>query len=156
MTGIIDCPPAHRREVKRSNELVARMCAILHAAVESGSEFAMENPADRGNVQNLETFINAEHAPIWLMPDIMRLSKFASCRYATFPLCAFGVDYEKPTTFMYTPGLAKHLQDLGDLRCTHDHKHGDKAGGGRRLMEFGILRLQLLILLNLISGLRRR
>ena len=129
VTGSHDCPPAHRREVKRANELIARTCAILHAAVESGSEFALENPADRGDVQNLDTFVDAEHAPLWLMPDILRLSKFASCRFATFPLCAFGVNYEKPTTLMYTPGLSKHLQDLNSLRCTHGHKHDGKAGG---------------------------
>ena len=41
VTGIVDCPPAHRREVKRANELVARTCAILHAAVDAGSEFAL-------------------------------------------------------------------------------------------------------------------
>ena len=129
VTGITNCPAAHRREVKQSNELVARTCAILHAAVEAGSEFAMENPADRGNVENLSTFVDADHAPIWLMPDILRLSKFASCRYSTFPMCAFGVDYEKPTTLMYTPGLAKHLQDLDHLRCTHEKGHDGKAGG---------------------------
>ena len=129
VTGVANCPPAHRRELKQANELVARTCAILHAAVEAGSEFAVENPADRGNVENLNTFVDADHAPLWLMPDILRLSKFASCRYSTFPMCAFGVDYEKPTTFMYTPGLAKHLQDLDTLRCTHGNKHSGKAGG---------------------------
>ena len=96
VVGSKDCPPAHRREVKLANELVARTCAILHAAAEAGSEFAVENPADRGNVENLSTFVDADHAPLWLMPDIQRLSKFASCRYSTFPMCAFGVDYEKP------------------------------------------------------------
>ena len=129
VTGVNDCPPAHRREVKRANELIARTCSILHAAVESGSEFALENPADRGDVKNLETFVDADHAPLWLMPDIISLSTFASCRYATFPMCAFGVNYEKPTTLMYTPGLSKHLQDLDLLRCTHKHKHDGKAGG---------------------------
>ena len=129
VTGTHDCPPAHRREVKQANELISRTCAILHAAVEAGSEFALENPADRGDVRNLDTFVDAEHAPLWLMPDIIRLSKFASCRFSTFPMCAFGVNYEKPTTLMYTPGLSKSLQDLDALRCTHNHKHDGKAGG---------------------------
>ena len=129
VTGIAECPPAHRRELKRANELVARTCSILHAAAESGSEFAMENPADHGDVKQPEYFTDPEHAPIWLMPDVVALSKFASCRYATFPMCSFGVDYEKPTTIMYTPGLAQHLQDLNLLKCEHNHQHSGKAGG---------------------------
>ena len=116
VTGISNCPQAHKRELKRSNELVARTCAILHAAVEAGSEFAMENPADRGDLSRPELFIDPDHAPIWLMPDVLALRKHASCRLVTFPMCAFGVNYEKPTTIMYTPGLARHLEDLGKLR----------------------------------------
>ena len=60
---------------------------------------ALDNDASNGG--------NAAHdildnSVFWLMPDIVSLCKFASCRFVTFPMCAFGVNYEKPTTIMYS------------------------------------------------------
>ena len=129
VTGIKDCPAAHRRELKRSNDVVARTCAILGAALDVGTEFAMENPADSGDPNFPQRLIDPEHAPIWLMPEVVALAKRAHCRFSTFAMCAFGVDYEKPTTIMYTPRLASGLQDLDLLQCTHGGKHKGSAGG---------------------------
>ena len=90
----------------------------------------MENPADRGDTSNPKTFLNHDHAPIWLMPEIQELIKYASCRQATFPMCAFGTPYQKQTTIIYTAGLAPGLDDLDLLECTHaDHK--ERAGGSK-------------------------
>ena len=46
VTGRLDCPEAHRKELRVANDLVRRMCAILRAGVDAGSEVAIENPAD--------------------------------------------------------------------------------------------------------------
>ena len=129
MEGVHNCPAAHVKELKRANELVARTCTILKAAFDAGTEFAIENPADRGDPLRTDLFMEADHAPLWLMPDIISLSKHAVCKFATFPFCAFGVDYPKQTTLMYSRGLSRGLQDLDLLRCEHGNKHNDRAGG---------------------------
>ena len=128
--GIKACPAKHRRELRAANELVRRTCTILRAAADAGTEFAIENPADRGDPSLADQFINHEHAPIWLMPEMQELQRYATCRSSTFPMCAFGRPYQKQTTLMYSPGLAPGLDDLNFLKCTHaDHK--EKAGGSR-------------------------
>ena len=68
-----------------------------------------------------------DHAPIWRMPDILALRDYASCHLVTLPMLAFGVNYEKPTIIMYTPDLARHLKDLGNLRC--EAKPTGSSGG---------------------------
>ena len=58
--GASNCPPNHRRELRKANELVRRTCAVLRAAVDVGSEICMENPADRGDPQLPHLFLNPE------------------------------------------------------------------------------------------------
>lgn len=72
------CPEKHRRELSAANKIVSRMCTILKAAAEVGTEFAVENPADRSGVSRPDLFLHPEHAPIWLMPEMQELSSFAS------------------------------------------------------------------------------
>ena len=128
--GRLDCPAAHRRELDSANELVRRMCAVLRAAFDSGSEIAIENPSDRGDPSRSELFAHHEHAPLWLMPDVINLSRHAMCRSVHFPQCAFGAPYQKWTTFLYSPGFSPGFDDLGSLRCTHtDREHAARAGG---------------------------
>ena len=127
--GAKDCPPAHLRELRIANSLISRTCTLLRAAVEVGTEFALENPADHGDPANTELFIHPDHAPLWVMPDIQQLATHASCRYATFPMCQFGAKYKKDTTLMFTPGLSRDLSDLGAIKCTHGSRHEERAGG---------------------------
>ena len=128
VSGRLDCPAAHRRELREANTLVQRMCAILRAAADAGSEFAIENPADHGDPSHPAIFVHPEHAPLWLMPDVLSLGRHASCRSVSFPLCAFGARVQKWTTLLYTPGFAAGLDDFSLLRCTH-RRHDDRAGG---------------------------
>ena len=131
MIGAANCDAKHRRELRKANELVRRTCTLLRAAVDAGSEIAMENPADRGDPKQPDLFMNPQHAPIWIMPDVLSLEQYADCRKSTFPFCAFGTPYQKQTTLMYTPGLAKGLDDLDLLKCSHDHSKDPKAGGSK-------------------------
>ena len=118
VTGAKECDPSrHKRELQQANKVVSRMCGLLRAAAEVGTEFAIENPADRGDPTRPELFMHPEHAPLWLMPQVKELSQFASCRDATFPMCAFGAPYLKHTTFLFTPGLEHDFQDLDNMRC---------------------------------------
>ena len=41
----------------------------------AGTEFVIENPADRGDVSRPELFINAAHGPLWLMAAVGALTK---------------------------------------------------------------------------------
>ena len=77
--GSPDCPPAHRKELRESNELASRTCGIIRAASEAGTEYIIENPADRGDAARPHLFIHSEHAPLWLMPEITDLGVFCEC-----------------------------------------------------------------------------
>ena len=93
VTGMVNCPAKHRRELRKANELIRRTCTLLRAAADAGSEIALENPADRGDPKRPALFPEPDHAPLWIMPDILDLEKYASCRKVTFPFCAFGTTY---------------------------------------------------------------
>lgn len=49
ISGRPDCQRAHRRELRRANEITRRTSVILPAAHSAGAEFAIDNPADRGD-----------------------------------------------------------------------------------------------------------
>ena len=129
--GMSGIPATHRRELSKANTIIVRTVSILNAAAESGAEFIIENPADRGDPSNEELFIHEDHGPLWLLPEILGLEQTWSCRKVTFPQCAFGASVLKHTTLMYTPSLEKTLGDFGRLKCTHT-SHTDRAGGNRR------------------------
>ena len=57
-------PSKHRAELERANNVVARMCALLVLAHRAGTEFIIENPADRGDLSRPELFIDAAHGPL--------------------------------------------------------------------------------------------
>ena len=71
-------PSKHRAELDRANDVVARMCALLMLARRAGTEFIIENPADRGDITKPALFINAAHGPLWLMAAVCALSRYAS------------------------------------------------------------------------------
>ena len=71
--GTNNVPPEHRTELDRANLLVERMSALVHAAYDAGSQFAIEHPADRGDPSEPRIFLDERHAPLWLFPDVERL-----------------------------------------------------------------------------------
>ena len=129
--GIPNCPPKFRRKLKEANLLVDRTCAILAAATEAGSEWALENPCDRGLLVahggRRDLFADPRHGSIWQMPAIIELSRLASCHMVTFPMCHFSADWQKYTSLLFTPGLQRFLE-LDGIRCTHQ-SHNKRAGG---------------------------
>ena len=129
--GVDDVPQAHKRELRNANTIIARTSSILQAGAEAGSEFIVENPADRGDPSHPHLFIDAEHGPLWLMPEIIELERALSCRKATFPQCVFGADVLKHTTLLYTPGLHTVLGRMDGLTCPHADGHSVKSGGSR-------------------------
>ena len=111
--------------------LVDRTCSILKAATEAGSEWALENPCDRGvpvaHGGRRDLYSDPRHGSIWQMPAVIELAQHASCHTATFPLCHFGADWQKFTTLMFTPGLQR-LRELDGILCSHQ-TYKQRAGG---------------------------
>ena len=107
------------REVKEANELIRRMCTLLHIAYAAGSEFLIENPIDRGDPSRKVAYFNAQHGPLWLMPEIVTLSNVADCSSVHFSQCRFGKASQKDTTFLHTQGLTPMLAPLHELTCNH-------------------------------------
>ena len=128
--GVADVPKGHRRELHRANEITRRTTVLLAAAHRAGAEFAIENPADRGDPSHPWLFQVADHGPIWLDPHMLALRSACALQSATFAQCMFGADTQKYTTFWFTPGLSDCMQPLGNLACSHaPGSHAAGAGG---------------------------
>ena len=125
--GIPNVPAKHLRELRQANAIVARMTALLTAAFAAGTQYIIENPADRGDPAHPRRFLEADHGPLWQMPEIRSLQSL-SAKLATFPMCAFNAPWQKYTTVMYSSGFDEWLDPLDRLTCTHT-KHSRVAGG---------------------------
>ena len=126
--GLRFVPTSHRPELERANNIVARMAALLMYANRAGTQFIVENPADRGDATQADVFLHADHGPLWLMPAIHALSRHAATKLVTFAMCAFGAEWQKMTTLMYTAGLDEWLDVLDQRQCEHTN-HTKMAGG---------------------------
>jgi len=125
--GLPSVPPKHRRELSQANAIVARLAAILMAAFTAGTQFIVENPADRGDSAFPRRYLDAEHGPLWEMPEIQALRKLSS-KLATFPMCAFNAPWQKYTSLLYSSGYDEWLDPLDRLECNHS-SHSQLAGG---------------------------
>ena len=128
--GLPDISPEHRREVLRANALVSRLCTLLGEGTAVGTQFVVENPIDRGDRSFPRAYLNADHGPLWLMPDMLKLEKRCQASRVNFPMCEFGARWQKATTLLYTPAFEPWLGTLRELACTHTH-HDATAGGSR-------------------------
>eukprot|EP00966_Prymnesium_polylepis_P218085 5047469-Prymnesium_polylepis.1 len=64
------------------------MAILLHVARGAGTEFVIENPADRGNRASKDLLITDDHGPLWLMPDLVTLVRTCGCLFVTFGACS--------------------------------------------------------------------
>ena len=126
--GLPDVHPKHRKELKMANSIVARTVILLLAAQLVGTQWALENPADRGDPVAHRLWLHDDHGPVWLMPEIQALMKTCAASVATFPMCAFSAPWQKFTTLMFSAGFESWFAPLNDLQCTHK-SHGKAAGG---------------------------
>ncbi|MGZ0213958.1 MAG: hypothetical protein ACKVI4_15900, partial [Actinomycetales bacterium] len=127
--GIQNVPNGHRRELEVANAIVARMAAIVMTSYRVGSQYCIENPADRGDSNHPRRFLDNEHGPLWLMPEMITLRRDYGGRIATFPMCAFSAPWQKYTSLLYSPGMDEWLGPLDRLTCRHT-SHARAAGGG--------------------------
>ena len=127
--GLPGLSPKQRREAAAANEIVARTVAILVLAARAGSEYVLENPSDHGNLADSHLFLHERHAPVWLMSEVKALEKVTAAATCSFPMCAFGAEWQKYTTLMYSAGFKPWLDALANFRC--DHSTHERLGGVR-------------------------
>ena len=125
--GLPDVPAKHRRELRQANAIVARMVALLTTAFATGTQYVVENPADRGDPAHPRRFLDPDHGPLWSMPEIRSLQS-VSAKMATFPMCAFNAPWQKYTSLLYSSGFDEWLDPLDRLPCEHT-RHEKMAGG---------------------------
>ena len=130
--GVKDVPAGHQRELRRANEITRRTAVLLTAAHRAGAQFVLENPADRGDKENLLLYQVAEHGPIWHDPHVRALQGACGAESVTFAQCMFGADVQKYTTLLFTPGLAPMLRPLHQMVCSHTPGTHTMAGGAQR------------------------
>ena len=58
--GLPNVPTKHLRELRQANAIVARMTALLTAAFAAGTQYIIENPADRGDPAHPRRFLEAD------------------------------------------------------------------------------------------------
>ena len=109
-------PKGHTRELLQANAIVARMTTLLTAGIAIGTQFLVENPADRGDTAHPRRSLDPDHSPLWMMPEMLALIKQGE-KEATFPMCAFGAPWQNYTTFVYSAGFDGWLDTLNDLKC---------------------------------------
>eukprot|EP00965_Chrysotila_dentata_P048189 1598343-Pleurochrysis_carterae.AAC.1 len=95
-------PPQHARELSQSNEIVRR--SLVRAAHTAEAEFVLEHPADRGALSS-PILLHRDHAPIWLLPDILALKADTGSSVITFPQCALGASSQKYTSLLCSPKM---------------------------------------------------
>ena len=126
--GLPNVPPKNKKELLLANSIVARTVRLLAAATTVGTQWACENPADRGDPSSHRTWLHDDHGPLWLMPEVRALIKTCDASCSTFPMCSFNAPWQKYTTLAFTPGFDSWFKPLSDLRCTHS-SHAEAAGG---------------------------
>ncbi|KAL3906109.1 MAG: hypothetical protein SGPRY_010673 [Prymnesium sp.] len=106
--------------LRKHNELVAVSAELARATYDTGGTFVIENPVDRGDTTSVhfkERY--ADHAPLWVMPHIVRLASATKPRWASMPMCAFNGEFQKWTTLMAAGPAENSISVLGGLPCTH-------------------------------------
>ena len=90
-----------------ANTISIRTAALLTAAHLVGTQWILENPADRGDPDLSHLWLHEDHGPLWLMPEIRALRRACGASMATFPMCAFSAPWQKYTSLMYSAVSSK-------------------------------------------------
>ena len=112
--------------------MVQRSAEIAHELWKGGASYVIENPVSRYDMSDTRFYQGkwAQHAPLWIMEEIVQLKRDTRAHTVDFVQCAppFNGKYQKATTLMYTADMAD-LADLAQMRCTH--KTHEKVARGR-------------------------
>ena len=121
ITGLPGLGDGAADAVRVANTLVCRTVRLAIAIYRSGGVFIIENPVDRGDVTT--SFFRqfwAEHASMWLMPEIVNLREVICCTLSTFAQCGMGSAFQKYTSVLYCSELGTKLHSLISSVCTHE------------------------------------
>ena len=127
---------AARAKIDDHDLLVAFSAQVLHAALEAGVDFLLENPAPRGDPALDSFWPQRAHIPqIWDTAPLRRFRERAGARakLMVVPQCAFGPTpsgklFQKYTGLLVSGRVAARLADLRHLGCFHV-RHDDVACG---------------------------
>ena len=103
-----------------ANKLAERSAVLAQAAYDAECDFVIENPIDRADPPPLydKSWIEVEHAPLWLQPCIKKLKAATRAEYVHLPQCSLGADFQKWTSLLCSPRVRARLQQrLGSPRC---------------------------------------
>eukprot|EP00965_Chrysotila_dentata_P105449 3482620-Pleurochrysis_carterae.AAC.1 len=130
--GVQPMPRRWARYVEKHNRLAGFAADLVGAAHTAGVPWAVENPADYGDAGSPAWWPRmADHAPIWLLPQMRDALQRAGADTVTFAQCALGARARKYTTLAHARALSPHLQPLRDARCTHGTDSHPEVAYGR-------------------------
>ena len=129
--GVDGVPRRWRRFLDKHNRLAEVSAGIIRAATASGTAWAIENPADRGDETSLAWWDRyPDHAPIWLSPPVRDAIAAGGGVTRTFAQCSFAAPVQKWTSIAHSPCLSADLAPLDDMPCRHGRvRHAEQAHG---------------------------
>ena len=134
--GVTPCPPRWEGYVRDHNLLCERTCALALRVWQRGGDFVIENPIDRGDpdAEHGQYWPRAAgHTPMWLTRWIRDLRVATGAVPLHNAQCMLGGDFQKWTTWLCSPRLARQLAWFGKLACIHEpHEHADPRRRRRR------------------------
>ena len=85
-----------------ANKLAERSAVLAQAAYDAECDFVIENPIDRADPPPLydKSWIESDHAPLWLQPCIKKLKAATRADYVHLPQCSLGSDFQKWTSLL--------------------------------------------------------
>ena len=102
--------PRYRDELDKANLIMARTCALLLAGW-CRTQFAVESPCDRGDPVQERLHLHKDHAPLWLMLEMIALQKLAAAKLVTFRSAALEPSRKSrlrwPSRQVSTPGSTR-------------------------------------------------
>ena len=133
-------PPEWARYLDKHNAIGWFCARAIEAAVFSGTDIGLENPADRGEGSLAAWTDHADHGSIWRTSHVGTALEAARAETFTFAMCSFGAAYQKWTSIAATGRLSAALAFLHEDRCRCQHggqRHSELLSG---LDEFGMSR----------------
>ena len=130
--GLVNAPPEWRAYLSKHNALARWSAALIDAAHAAGAAWALENPADRGDISSPASWERfADHAPIWLNEHIAASLDAAGAARRTFAQCSFGGLSQKYTTIAHAAELSVALAPLDGMACAHGNERHEQRAHGR-------------------------
>ena len=126
--GLPNVTAKHLRELRQANAVVARMTALLTAAFAAGTQYVIENPADRGDPAASTTLPRRRPRPTLADARDTVVAIVVGKAGDLSDACALNAPWQKYTTVMYSSGFDEWLDPLDRLTCTHA-THSRIAGG---------------------------